>query len=153
MSQARFFEGSHFVVFDTVSFDNVLAETFNPDVDGNGLPDASETHFFGHAGALTSTKGTSNQNTDPPLSGNSAPAAPPCASAKALTMESPSPVLVSLPVGLLEILANSTKSCERSSSGMPGPSSRTSTRQAFFEDRATTRVCLLGGLYLSALER
>ena len=40
-----------------VIFDNIRVETVNPDADGNGLPDAWETQYFGHTGVLAGADG------------------------------------------------------------------------------------------------
>src|SRR5690606_4865466 len=68
-------------------------------------------------------------------------------------MARPRPVLFSPPVGLAESRPKSWKSRPRSWSGMPGPSSRTDTRQSRSAGWTVTVTMAPGGEYLTALLR
>src|SRR5687767_2248594 len=70
-------------------------------------------------------------------------------------MARPKPVLFSPAVGLLESRLKSLNSLSRSSSGMPGPWSRTAMLQVLFDGFELTRARIVepGGEYLMALLR
>ena len=68
--------------------------------------------------------GTSNQKREPPAAGKSAPTVPRSASISCFTMERPSPVLFSPPVGWLESRAYSPKRAVRSAAKL-GAENRT----------------------------
>src|SRR6185503_1088788 len=106
-----------------------------------------------HSGEVHELAGRRTRNSQPRVGRFSAAMVPPWASTILRQMASPSPVLFSPAVGLLERRLKSLKSLSRSFSGMPGPWSRTERLHWPVAGlRVTTAVMVdPGGEYLTAL--